>query len=216
MPCHLTRVIALIAVFAATSALADDQQMLKSCRAAAPELRIAPCSALIDAPGAAPAVRAEAFFLRGLSYWQSGQRQHAIRDYDEAIRLEPQFGAALNNRADAYLKLGKPSQGVPDIDHALQIAPKDPIYNVTRGQISQTLGDRDGAMRDHEAAMGAGGTYFVRLYQCGLRLARLYQGPLDGVLRSDLLAALRQCVDQGGGCDPMPESVTLECTEPVA
>jgi tetratricopeptide (TPR) repeat protein len=205
-----------MAIVAATSAMADGQPIAGGCRDAAPELRVAPCSAVIEAPDTTPAARAEAYFLRGLAYWQSGQRERAVRDYDEAIRIAPQFGAALNNRADAYLKLGKASQGVPDIERALQIAPQDPIYNVTRGQIGQTLGDREGAMRDHEAAMAFGGMRFVRLYQCGLRLVRLYQGPLDGVLRSDLLAALRLCVDQGGNCDPMPESVTVECHEPVA
>jgi tetratricopeptide (TPR) repeat protein len=213
---HLTKAIALMAIVAATSAFADEQPVVSGCRNAAPELRIAPCSAVIDSPAASPAERADAFFLRGLAYWQSGQREHAVRDYGEAIRISPQFAPALNNRADAYLKLGKASQGVPDIERALQIAPQDPIYNVTHGQIGQTLGDRDGAMHDHQAAMAFGGKRYVRLYQCGLRLARLYQGPLDGVLRSDLLAALRQCVDQGGNCDPMPESVTLECNEPVA
>jgi tetratricopeptide (TPR) repeat protein len=206
-----------MAIVAATSAMADDQQpVADGCRSAAPELRIAPCSAVIDSPSAPPAERAEAFFLRGLAYWQSGQREHAVRDYDDAIRIAPQFGSALNNRADAYLKLGKASQGVPDIERALRIAPQDPIYNVTHGQIRQTLGDPDGAMRDHQAAMAFGHERYVKLYQCGLRLARLYRGPLDGVLSPALLSALRQCVDQGGSCDPMPESVTVECNEPVA
>ncbi len=213
---HLTRAIALMAVFVATAAAAADDAMLDACRSQAAERRIAPCTALIEAPGGAPAVRAEAFFLRALSYWELNQRERAVRDYDEAIRIEPQFAPALNNRADAYLKLGKTQQGVPDIDRALEIAPQDPIYNVTHGQIGQTLGDRDGAMRDHEAAMAFGGKRYVRLYQCGLRMARLYHGPIDGILRPDLRAALRMCVDQGGNCDPMPETITVECPEPVA
>jgi tetratricopeptide (TPR) repeat protein len=213
---YLTKTIALMAIFVATSALADDMQMPDGCRDRAPERRVAPCSAVIDAPDAAPALRAEAFFLRGLAHWELAQPERAIRDYDEAIRLAPHYGAALNNRADAYLKLGKPSQGVPDIERALEIAPQDPIYNVTHGQIGQTLGDREGAMRDHEAAMAFGGKVFVKYYQCGLRLARLYNGPIDGILRSDLRQALRLCVEQGGNCDPMPDSVTLECPDPVA
>jgi tetratricopeptide (TPR) repeat protein len=213
---HLTRAIALMALFVATAAAAADDVMSDECRSLAAERRIAPCTAVIEAPGTVPAVRAEAFFLRALSYWELNQRERAVRDYDEAIRIEPQFAPALNNRADAYLKLGKPERGVPDIDRALEIAPLDPIYNVTHGQIGQTLGDRDGAMRDHEAAMEYGGKRYIRLYQCGLRMARLYRGPIDGVLRPDLRTALRMCVDQGGNCDPMPETITVECPEPVA
>jgi tetratricopeptide (TPR) repeat protein len=213
---HLTRAIALMAIFVAAAAMAADDVTLENCRSLAADRRVASCTAVIDALGTAPVDRAEAFFLRALSYWEFNQRERAIRDYDAAIRIEPQFAAALNNRADAYLKLGKPGQGQPDIDKALEIAPQDPIYNVTHGQIGQTLGDRDGAMRDHEAAMAFGGERYVRLYQCGLRMARLYRGPVDGILRPALRTALRQCVDLGGNCDPMPETATVECPDPVA
>jgi tetratricopeptide (TPR) repeat protein len=214
---HLTRAIVLTAFFVATSAAAADEWTLPGgCDSQTPERRIAPCSALIEAPGTAPDVRAKAFFLRALSYWQLSQRERAIRDYDEAIRIDPKFAAALNNRADAWLRLGQPKQGVEDIERALEIAPEYPIYNITRGQIGQTLGDRDGAMHDHAAAMAFGGKDIIRLYQCGLRLARLYRGPIDGVLRPELRTALRLCVEQGGQCDPVPDTVTTECPEPTA
>ena len=215
---HLTRAIVLMAILlAAFAAMADDEWDLPGgCNGPAPEQRIAPCSALIDAPDTAPAVRAKAFFMRALSYWQLNQRERAVRDYDEAIRLSPEFAAALNNRADAWLRLGKPSRGVPDIEQALKIAPLDPIYHITHGQIGQTLGDQEGAIRDHEKAMALGGKVYVRLYQCGLRLARLYRGPIDGIIRPELRTALRLCVAQGGNCDPVPESVNVECPDPVA
>jgi hypothetical protein len=112
--------------------------------------------------------------------------------------------------------MGAPAQGMPDIERALAINPRDPIFNATRGEIGQSLGDRDGAMRDHEAAMAFGGPAFVRLYQCGLRLARLYHGPLDGDLSPELRTALRQCVDKGIHCDPVPAIPVFECPEPVA
>jgi tetratricopeptide (TPR) repeat protein len=214
---HLARAIVLTAIFvAASAAMADEWTLPGGCDSQELERRIAPCSALIDAPDTAPDVRAKAFFLRALSYWQLSQRERAIRDYDEAIRIDPKFAPALNNRADAWLRLGKARQGVEDIDRALEIAPEYPIYNITRGQIGQTLGDREGAMHDHAAAMAFGGKVIIKLYQCGLRLARLYRGPIDGILRPDLNMALRLCVDQGGNCDPVPESVTTECPEPTA
>jgi tetratricopeptide (TPR) repeat protein len=214
---RLTGSIVLTAIFvAASAARADEWTLAGGCEGQDPERRIAPCSALIDAPGTAPDVRAKAFFLRALSYWGLSQRERAIRDYDEAIRIDPKFAAALNNRADAWLKLREPKQGVADIERALEIAPEYPIYNITRGQISQTLGNREGAMHDHTAAMAFGGKVIVKLYQCGLRLARLYRGPIDGILRPELRTALRLCVDQGGNCDPVPEAVTTECPEPMA
>jgi tetratricopeptide (TPR) repeat protein len=216
---HLSRAIAVTAfIVAASGAMADEWSVPApgGCDSLEPARRIVPCTALIDAPDTAAAVRAKAFFLRGLSYWQLNQRDRAVSDYDQAIRIAPRFAGALNNRADAWLRLGKPSQGMPDIDRALGIEPQNPIYNATRGQIGQSVGDPQGAMRDHDAAMAFGGAVFVKLYQCGLRLARLYHGPIDGILRQDLRTALRLCVDQGSHCDPVPESANTECREPVA
>jgi tetratricopeptide (TPR) repeat protein len=58
-----------------------------------PERHVPPCTALIETPGLTPARRARAFALRGQSYLQRGQYLAAVRDYDEAIRISPQFAA---------------------------------------------------------------------------------------------------------------------------
>jgi tetratricopeptide (TPR) repeat protein len=204
----------MMAVMAATAgAMAED---LKGCESLDPETRVAGCTALIDTPGIPPSQRATALYLRGLAYSRLGRHERSIPDFDEAIRLAPQSALALNSRANAFLKLGRPSEGVADIEQALAMEPQDPIVNATRGEISQALGDREVAMRHHEAAMRFGGAPFVKFYQCSLRLARLYNGPLDGVIRPEFSAALRQCVDQGSHCAPLPPFPILECPEPVA
>ncbi len=210
---HLGHALSMIIILLATAgAMADE---LNGCDGLDPERRIAPCTALIDAPGTAPVLRSRAYFLRGMSYARLGQYQRSIPDYDAAIRITPRFASALNNRANAYQKLGRPSEGLSDIEQALEIEPHEPIFNATRGEIGQALGNRDGAMRDHEAAMAFGGIAFVKLYQCSLRLARLYRGPLDGIIRPELRTALRLCVDQGSQCAPLPPFPVSECPEPV-
>jgi tetratricopeptide (TPR) repeat protein len=211
---HLGYAIAAVAVMTATAAGAAAQE-LQGCASPDPERRVAACTALIDAPDTVPALRSEAFFRRGLSYSQFNQYERAIRDYDAAIAITPGFAPALNNRAYSYLKLGKPSQGLPDVEEALEIEPLHPIFSTTRGEIRQVLGDRDGAIRDHEAAMASGGRPVVMLYQCSLRLARLYHGPLDGIIRPELRTALGLCVDQGAQCAPVPSFPDTECPEPL-
>jgi tetratricopeptide (TPR) repeat protein len=216
-------IIAMTAFMLATAgAMAQDTKIedskaddLKGCDGGSPDIRIAPCTALIDAPDTSPAVRARAFFLRGVAYAQLGRFQRAIRDYGEAIRIVPQYPMALNNRADAWLRLGEPAQGLADIEQALAVNPQEPLYNTTRGEIAQAIGDRDGAIRDHEAALALGGVKFIKFYQCGLRLQRLYQGPLDGILSPELRTALHMCVDKGAQCDPALPFLTSECPELV-
>jgi tetratricopeptide (TPR) repeat protein len=217
-------------VLAAAGAMADDSKTdnpktdspnkpatdeLQGCDDRTPDISVAACTALIDAPDTAPAVRSRAFFLRGVSHAHLGRFQRAIRDYDEAIRINPQHTMALNNRADAWLRLGEPAQGLPDIDRALAINPRDPLFNTTRGELAQANGDRDGAIRSYETALRLGGAPFIKFYQCGLRLQRLYHGPLDGVLSPDLRTALQACVDKGAQCDPALPFLTSECPELV-
>jgi tetratricopeptide (TPR) repeat protein len=217
-------IIVMTAFMLATAgAMADDSktddskadELMKGCDDKTPDIRIAPCTALIDAPETSPAVRSRAFFLRGVGYAQLGRFQRAIRDYDEALRINPQYSMALNNRADAWLRLGEPAQGMLDIDRAMAINPRDPLFNTTRGELAQSIGDREGAIRNHEAALRLGGVPFIKFYQCGLRLQRLYHGPLDGVVSSELRTALYTCVDKGAQCDPALPFLTSECPELV-
>jgi tetratricopeptide (TPR) repeat protein len=213
---YLRHAIAMTALMLATAGAMADEPDLMGCDNGDPDHRIPLCTALIEAPATNGAVRARAYFLRGVANAQLGQFQRAVRDYGEAIRLNPRYGIAFNNRADAWLRLGDPAQGKPDIEKALEINSQDALYNTTHGEIVQSLGDAEGAMRSHETALSLGGVPFIKFYQCGLRLARLYHGPLDGVITPELRTALRQCVDKGIRCDPVLPFLTSECPEPVS
>ncbi len=178
------------------------------------ESRIRACTELIETPGVSEARRAMAYANRALSYSLRGDYETAIRDYDEAIKMFPDFAVALNNRAWAYFKWGRAEVGMPDVQRSLQIEPFSPHALDTRAHIYQTMGETQLAMRDYEGAMVYGGTRMVTLYQCGLKMHRLYSGPADGVIRAELLAALRACVEKGALCDPLPPDE--ECREAVS
>ncbi len=178
------------------------------------EGRLRACTELIETPGISEPRRATAYANRALTYSLRGDYETAIRDYDAAIKMFPDFAVALNNRAWAYFKWGRASQGMPDAQRSLQLEPFSSHSLDTRAHIHQTLGDQQRAMRDYEAAMVYGGTRMVTLYQCGLKMQRLYSGPNDGVIRAELLSALRACIEQGGACDPLPPDE--ECREAVS
>jgi tetratricopeptide (TPR) repeat protein len=212
----LAKVVAFVALVASTGGARADERA--DCRSNEPDRVIASCTKVIETPPIDPDRLGDALIRRAIGYQNLGQRQHAIRDYDEAIRILPQSNTkyraiAHNNRAQAYLDSGKPAQGLPDSEEAVQLAPKEPHFRAARGWINQSLGDQQGAIRDHDAALELGKARWVKHYQCGLRLARLYLGPLDGVLRPELRTALLTCVDKGSSCAPW--STDPECPDPV-
>ena len=87
------------------------------------EPQIAACTALIDANADNPKVLAIAHNNRGNAYIRKGEYEQAIKDYDEAIKLMPNFAKALNNRGVAYQKRADYDRAMQDFDAAINIDP---------------------------------------------------------------------------------------------
>jgi hypothetical protein len=103
--------------------------------------------------------------------------------------MKPDFAVALNNRAWAKFRLGRPMVALVDVSKALQLSPTNPHFLDTRAHIRKALGDTDGALRDLVEAM-ARGPGSIKLYQCGPARAQLYTGETDGIRRPALDEAL--------------------------
>lgn len=165
--------------------------------------RIGGCTVIIESNTATPAEKAQAYAMRALALSIRGQYDNAIRDYDESIRLAPDFAVALNNRAWAYFKSGRGLKGLPDVERSLQLNPLSEHSWDTRAHIRQTLGQHEAAFSDYERAVDIGGDRMIKLYQCGLTEAGLYKGKVDGVYSPEVRDALRQCAFKKD-CDPLP------------
>jgi tetratricopeptide (TPR) repeat protein len=190
----------ILTALVATTVRADDQVL---CFGDDNEGRIKGCTALIERGGVATGKLAEIYSRRALAYSMLGQYGAAIRDYDVAIVMFPDFAIALNNRAWAYFRWGKAATGLPDVERSLQLEPTAAHTLDTRAHIRQTLGDPKGALNDYTKAMFHGAPEMVKLYQCGLTEARLYEGKIDGIWRRELQTALEKCV-LDPACDPLP------------
>ncbi len=164
--------------------------------------RIEACTNLLSAP-LLDSERSLAYAMRALAYSLRGRYDMALPDYDEALRITPDFAIALNNRAWAYFKSGEPERGMADVEKALQLSPTSSHALDTRAHIRQAIGDIEGALEDYKRAMVFGGTRIVRLYQCGLQAEGHYHGTLSGIMTNDVIDAMRACVAQDG-CDPLP------------
>jgi tetratricopeptide (TPR) repeat protein len=193
--------LALIAAVAAW-AHADDASQI-DCFGKDNERRIAGCTALIEGGGMTGSQLASIYAMRALAYSLKGDYPTAIRDYDLAIQMVPNFAVALNNRAWAYFRWGRAAQGLPDVEESLRLEPSAAYSLDTRAHIRQVMGDPKGALNDYTKAMYFGGLEMIKLYQCGLTEARLYEGQIDGIWRRELQEALEQCVESRT-CDPLP------------
>lgn len=199
----LLRAIATVVLLSATVPASAVGDPAVDCFSEDIERRILGCTELIERRDQSVADLSLAYAMRALAFSLKGRYDTAIRDYDVAISMKPDFAVALNNRAWAYFRWGKAETGLPDVERSLELSPTSPHALDTRAHIHQTLGRPREAMRDYDKAMFYGGARMIKLYQCGLTEARLYTGEIDGTWRPELTQAMEKCV-LDKGCDPLP------------
>ncbi|HTZ88937.1 MAG TPA: tetratricopeptide repeat protein [Alloacidobacterium sp.] len=135
-----------------------------------------------DAAKAAPAVQeeeltAQTYFERGFSAVDLDEK---IRFYTEAIRLNPDFAEAYNNRAVASGEKGDLEGSLADYDEAIRLKP-DSMYAYTgRGETRRERGDIKGALSDLDEAIRLKPDYAEAYYNRGI--ARYDNGDLEGAL----------------------------------
>jgi tetratricopeptide (TPR) repeat protein len=193
----------LILMIAAAAASSTDDSI--DCFSADNERRIVGCTALIERGDATTTEMSAIYAMRALAYSLKGEYGTAIKDYDVAIQMQPNFAVALNNRAWAYFRWGKAETGLPDVEKSLRLAPTAAHSLDTRAHIKQVMGEPKLALRDYTQAMYFGGAEMIKLYQCGLTEAGLYQSEVDGIWRRELQDALAKCVHDKA-CDPLPSN----------
>ncbi len=157
------RAILLAAVLTSTflsvaSAQSLDQQWAW-CRDDNSARLIRACTAVIRSGHQTPEDLARAYFNRGRAWSDKGQFDRAIADFDQAIRLDPEYPDAFNNRGVAYAGKGQFDRAIEDYDRAIALDPNYAIAIYNRGLAAQSLGRTD------EAA-----AYFARAKQVGPRL----------------------------------------------
>jgi len=80
----------------------------------------------------------------------------ALRDLDEALRLEPGFAEAYFNRSLVRLKREEPSEAFDDLAQAIRLRPSWTAPYVLRAQVRAQRRDRKGAREDARRALDLG------------------------------------------------------------
>ena len=84
---------------------------------------IAGCSAVLSRSRTTNGDRAFALNNRGFAYDVKGDHDRAIADYNEAIRLKPDYAAVFNNRGFVYDKMGDHDRAIADYNEAIRLKP---------------------------------------------------------------------------------------------
>jgi len=89
--------------------------------------------------------------------WENGNKGHyekSIDNYDEAIRLNPNYAEIYNNRGNAKRVLGDQEGAIYDYTESIRLKnPKLHLPYNNRGIAKSNLGDRHGAIADYDEAI---------------------------------------------------------------
>jgi tetratricopeptide (TPR) repeat protein len=92
-------------------------------------------------------------FSRGLASGARGDYAHAIAAYSEAIKYDPKYPIAYNNRGVAYFKSGDNDHAIADYDVAIRLNPKVASAYANRGRAYREKGAYDRAIADYTKAI---------------------------------------------------------------
>src|SRR5262245_14747461 len=108
--------VAFIAL--AQPAAAQQGRDWKTCSEGALEARIAACTVLIERKREPAKTRAAAHNIRGVAHWNKGDKDRALRDYEDALRLDPSLAIAYSNRGGIHSDNGDYDRALRDFDEA--------------------------------------------------------------------------------------------------
>ena len=91
-------------------------------------------------------LQAEAAYRRGIDLRAQSQMRNAFDAFNEALRLNAQYGEAYAARASIYYAFGDAQNAIADLNRALRIQPEIPEAYYYRGLIFTDRGDADSAL----------------------------------------------------------------------
>jgi tetratricopeptide (TPR) repeat protein len=77
----------------------------------------------------------------------------AIADYNQALRLDPNYATAYSNRGNAYYAKKDYDRAIADYNQALRLDPNHEVAYTNRGTAYYAKGDYDRAMADYNQAL---------------------------------------------------------------
>ena len=155
--CAATALMTLIAVLSASIPTACAQSPLAmKCNAVGNfslDDRIAGCTAVIETATAMQQGVIFAYFRRAGFYFQKGEVDRAIADYDRIIEHDPNNSIARFRRASAYVRKREIDAALADYEKAVELDPKDVYAYLGRAVAYMAKGDIDRGIDDYSRVL---------------------------------------------------------------
>jgi len=91
--------------------------------------------------------------LRGSAYYDKGEDDIAIADFNDALRIGPPSGIIFHNRGNAWRSKGEYAKAIADYDQSIKLGPPSAFSWQNRGISKRALGDLEGALADINEAI---------------------------------------------------------------
>lgn len=119
-----------------------------------PAIAVQACTDSLDNDILQGSMRFYLFASRAAAYFAAGDKQHALADYDEALRMAPQNSYLYYNRGVFYSAQADTDAALRDFDTSIGINAKFVPALRQRARIYQARGNFTGALADYSQAIG--------------------------------------------------------------
>ena len=109
----------------------------------------------------------------GNDYYEKGDYDKAIENYNMAILLNPVFSEAYFNRALSYYQLKNFDKSIADYTKSMELDPQNPIIYNNRGDAFYRKQDFQSAVKDYDRAISFNPNYLKAFYNRGLSYASI-------------------------------------------
>jgi len=104
-----------------------------------PEQKLESCTVVIQSAGQTRQVLVAAYRNRGVAYNRKGEYDRTIADFDDGIRLNPNYAKAYNDRGVVYASKRDYARAIADYDQALTSDLDDPYLTEVRQSRKRAL-----------------------------------------------------------------------------